>query len=76
MTAFQRQQEDMKKLRQDITKSQQSNSIIQSMKSRIEKLEKNISTKVDSLVNEHTKAERILLASCPVGGQWRVGMRG
>ncbi|PIK59840.1 putative enhancer of mRNA-decapping protein 4, partial [Apostichopus japonicus] len=58
MAAFEHQQDDMTKLRQDITKSQQSNSIIQSMKSRIEKLEKNINTKVDTLVTEHAKGER------------------
>lgn len=58
LTASRQQHEEIKKLRTELNKSQQSNSIIQSMKSRIEKLEKNLNTKVDTLVTEQSKAER------------------
>ena len=58
---LQSQQQEMKQMRQDIIKSQQANSIIQSMRSRIDRLDKTVCTKIESTMAKQSEQERILL---------------
>ncbi|XP_033625573.1 enhancer of mRNA-decapping protein 4-like isoform X2 [Asterias rubens] len=55
---LQSQQQEMKQMRQDIIKSQQANSIIQSMRSRIDRLDKTVCTKIESTMAKQSEQER------------------
>ena len=52
--------EEMMVLRRDFTKMQSSNSIIQSMKARIDKLDKSLGTKIETTMTKSAELERIL----------------
>ncbi|XP_071959655.1 enhancer of mRNA-decapping protein 4-like [Antedon mediterranea] len=53
-----KQQEEMSQLRKEMNRNQLSNSINQSLKSRIDKLEKGLSSKVENLFTKHAESER------------------
>ncbi|XP_030831075.1 enhancer of mRNA-decapping protein 4 isoform X2 [Strongylocentrotus purpuratus] len=58
MSLLQTQQQEIKHLRQEMNKAQLSNSIIQSTKARIDKLEKGLGTKLDTMFTKQSEQER------------------
>ena len=52
--------DEMLILRRDFTKMQSSNSIIQSMKARIDKLDKSMGNKLENAITKSAEQERIL----------------
>ncbi|XP_041454120.1 enhancer of mRNA-decapping protein 4-like isoform X1 [Lytechinus variegatus] len=58
MSLLQTQQQEIKHLRQEMNKAQLSNSIIQSTKARIDKLEKGLGTKLDTIFTKQSEQER------------------
>ena len=60
LNLLQAQQGEIRQLRQEMNKAQLSNSIIQSTKARIDKLEKGLGTKLDTLFTKQAEQERIL----------------
>ncbi|XP_038067603.1 enhancer of mRNA-decapping protein 4-like isoform X2 [Patiria miniata] len=58
LSLLQSQQQELKQMKQDIAKSQQANSIIQSMRSRIDKLDKSFCTKMEATMAKQSEQER------------------
>ncbi|XP_022111258.1 enhancer of mRNA-decapping protein 4-like isoform X2 [Acanthaster planci] len=58
LNLLQSQQQELKQMKQDIAKSQPANSIIQSMRSRIDKLDKSLCTKLETSMAKQSEQER------------------
>ncbi|XP_072168723.1 enhancer of mRNA-decapping protein 4-like [Diadema setosum] len=60
---LQGQQQEIRQLRQEMNKAQLSNSIIQSTKARIDKLEKGLGTKLETMLSKQSEQERQRLST-------------